>query len=91
MRPDRHGIEQTTRNADWLEKKLAALIGNDIPVSADLVLPGWYVKVKAQGPAAVLNEKQIAGYLDRRPPVLTEERLRALTAQLGDMAKVEFG
>ncbi len=90
MGADAHGIKQASRNAAWLTEKLTALNGTDIPVSAALVLPGWYVTAKAKGAVAVLNEKLIRGYLSDRPAVFSEERLRALNAQLTDMAKVEF-
>lgn len=38
----------------------------------------------------VLNEKQIARFLDSRSEPLPPDRLRALHGQLQDMAKVEF-
>ncbi len=91
MRPDRHGIGQAERNAEWLQEKLTTLTGAPITVTPALVLPGWWIDRKAKGTVSVLNEKEIQSFLDRPAEVLSEERFRALCAQLQDMSKVEFG
>ena len=90
MRPDRFGIEQAERNANWLSAKLSQLNGTHVPVKAALVLPGWFIEAKGKSAVSVLNEKQIPTFLDPRGDLLPPDRLRAIRSQLQDMAKVEF-
>ncbi len=91
MRPDRHGLEQAERNAEWLSTKLSQLNGVRIPVTPALVFPGWFIDRKKTGNVSVLNEKEIERFLDRRGEVLPPERLRAICGQLRELSKVEFG
>ncbi len=91
MRPDRHGLKQAARNAEWLSAKLSQLNGTPVPVSPALVFPGWFIDRKAKGDVSVLNEKEIESFLGRRGEILSPERLRAICGQLQDLSKVEFG
>lgn len=90
MRPDRFGIEQAERSAEWLSAKLTQLNGTHVPVKPALVLPGWFIETKGKSAVTVLNEKQIPMFLDSRDELIPLDRLRAIHGQLQDMAKVEF-
>src|SRR4051794_25626910 len=43
---DSHGLDQTERNAAWLAQNLAVEVGERIPVTPILTLPGWWVEMK---------------------------------------------
>lgn len=90
MAADRHGLDQTQRNADWLSGKLTALNGCAVPVTPVLVLPGWWVDAKGKGPVSVLNPKGLRSFLNGRVPVLSAERQRAITAQLEERCRIDL-
>lgn len=90
MPADRHGLDQTLRNADWLSGKLRALNGCSIPVTPVLVLPGWWVEAKGKGPVTVLNPKGLRSFLNGRTPMLSEERHRAIVNQLDERCRIDL-
>lgn len=90
MSADRHGLDQTQRNADWLAGKLTALNGCAVPVTPVLVLPGWWVEAKGKGPVSVLNPKGLRSFLNGRAPALSAERQRAITAQLEERCRIDL-
>jgi hypothetical protein len=90
MSADRHGLDQTQRNADWLSGKLTALNGCAVPVTPVLVLPGWWVEAKGKGPVSVLNPKGLRSFLGGRAPAFSEKRHRAITAQLEERCRIDL-
>lgn len=90
MSADRHGLDQTQRNADWLSGKLTALNGCAVPVTPVLVLPGWWVEAKGKGPVSVLNPKGLRSFLNGRAPALSVERQRAIAAQLEERCRIDL-
>jgi hypothetical protein len=90
MPADRHGLDQTQRNADWLSGKLTSLNGCAVPVTPVLVLPGWWVEAKGKGPVSVLNPKGLRSLLNGRAPALSAERQRAITAQLEERCRIDL-
>lgn len=55
-------LQQTERNARWLEEYLRQKIGVQVPVNPILTLPGWWVRQTGEGKVTVVNSKQI-GYV----------------------------
>ena len=90
MSADRHGLDQTQRNADWLSGKLTALNGCAVPVTPVLVLPGWWVEAKGKGSVSVLNPKGLRSFLNGRAPALSAERQRAIAAQLEERCRIDL-
>lgn len=90
MKPDRHGLDQAKRNADWLEALLAAHNGERVPVTPVLVFPGWWVEAKGKGAVAVMNQKQLPGFLAGRPAVLDDLRFRAISNQLTERGRIDL-
>jgi hypothetical protein len=90
MAADRHGLDQTQRNADWLSSKLTALNGCAVSVTPVLVLPGWWVEAKGKGSVTVLNPKGLRSFLNGRAPSLSDERQRAITAQLEERCRIDL-
>jgi hypothetical protein len=90
MAADRHGLDQTQRNADWLTGKLATLNGCAVPVTPVLVLPGWWVEAKGKGPVTVLNPKGLRSFLNGRAPALSAERQSAIAAQLEERCRIDL-
>jgi hypothetical protein len=90
MSADRHGLDQTQRNADWLSGKLTALNGCAIHVTPVLVLPGWWVEAKSKGPVNVLNPKGLRSFLNGRAPILAAERQSAIAAQLEERCRIDL-
>lgn len=90
MKPDRHGLDQAQRNADWLSQKLGSLNGEPVPVTPALVFPGWWVEAKGKGPVTVLNAKQLPNFLTGRPTVLSERLLTAISNQLAERCRIDL-
>lgn len=84
-----HGVEQAQRNAATLAKWLTSATGEPTRVRSLLVLPGWYVTLRANKPVLVLNEKQIATTLplevDR---TMTPDRFRRVVHQLTERCRL---
>ncbi|MEO5913821.1 MAG: nuclease-related domain-containing protein [Luteolibacter sp.] len=87
---DRHGLDQTQRNATWLSDKLTALNGCPVSVIPALVLPGWWVERKGKSNISVLNAKELPGFFKNRTPVLSPERQRAIKAQLDERCRIDL-
>jgi len=82
---DNHGLEQTERNADWLEATLRSEIGELVTVAPILALPGWWVEMKpSREPrrCRVVNPKALEKYLPSGPAVLSQEHQHAIIAKL---------
>jgi hypothetical protein len=52
---DQHGIDETIRNAKWLQQWLEKTTGEKIETVPVLALPGWYVEAKARAVLRVVN------------------------------------
>lgn len=90
LKPDRHGLDQVQRNADWLSKKLGSLNGESVPVTPALVFPGWWVEAKGKGAVAVLNAKQLPNFLTGRPTALSERLVTAISNQLAERCRIDL-
>jgi hypothetical protein len=90
MQPDRYGLDQAQRNANWLADKLTALNGTPIQVTPVLVFPGWWIDAKGKGPVSVLNPKALQGFLAGRKTVLSDAQVRAITAQLEERCRIDL-
>ena len=58
-------LEQARRNALWLAKWLSSAAGEPVSVKPALVLPGWFVELKAKSDVAVLSGKQSRAYFPK--------------------------
>ncbi len=90
MQPDRHGLDQAERNAQWLGEKLKSWNGCPVPVTPILVFPGWWVDAKARGPVVVLNPKGLVSFISNRSECLSEERQRAIAGQLEERCRIDL-
>ena len=90
MKADRFGIDQAQRNATWLSDKLTSLNGIAIPVTPVLVLPGWWIDAKGKGSVTVLNPKGLPKFLTPRQPSLSDDRFRAINAQLEERSLIDL-
>jgi hypothetical protein len=90
LKPSRHGLDQAERNASWLARKLSELNGEAVPVIPVLVLPGWWVEAKGRGTVAVMNPKQLDGFISKRSAVLQPARFRAIAAQLDERCRINL-
>ena len=89
---DRHGLDQTARQARWLETHLATLLGQPVPVQPVLTFPGWMVVTRARGAVTVLNPKQIPSAVALRgAPALDPRQIDLIARQLDARCRdVEF-
>lgn len=90
MKADRFGIDQAERNATWLSDKLTSLNGSPIAVTPILVLPGWWIDAKGKGNVIVLNPKGLPKYLTPRQTSLSDDRFRAINAQLEERCRIDL-
>lgn len=90
MKADRFGIDQAQRNTNWLSDKLTSLNGTPIPVVPVLVLPGWWIEAKGKGPVSVLNPKSLPKFLNGHQSLLSDEKFRAITAQLEERSRIDL-
>lgn len=79
---DRTSVEQARRQATWLAHDLRAAIGETIPVTPVLALPGWFVERTGRSDVRVLNPKQFAQLLSAPGAHLAAEQVRRVTYQL---------
>lgn len=54
---ERKPLEQTLRQAKWLEDWLSKAVGEQIDVKPVLALPGWFINNKSNGGVPVINGK----------------------------------
>lgn len=82
---DNHGLEQAERNAVWLADTLKAEIGERVPVTPILTLPGWWVEMKPSRDSRlcrVTNPKSLAKFLPAGATVLDQRQVDAIAAKL---------
>jgi hypothetical protein len=90
---DSRTILQADRNAQWLANYLEKRIGEPVPVTPMVVLPGWCVVYKAP-PATrveVVNPQFMVSHLREQPDTLTDTQLGGVLAALEEKCRdVEF-
>lgn len=79
-------VEQTSRQAQWLRRKLQESLGMDIPVIPALALPGWYIdKTEAGKTSEVVAFAPMgegADFLARGQERITPEQRRMIAQAL---------
>lgn len=63
---ERKALEQTQRQAKWLEEWLAKAVGEPIRVKPVLALPGWYVNNQSSGGIPVINGRNCEAFFALR-------------------------
>ena len=58
-------LEQAERQAKWLREWLSAAVGEPVPVTPVLALPGWYINRTRAGGVAVFNAAHPAAFFRR--------------------------
>lgn len=76
-------IDQVKAQADWLSKWLSGAVGDPVKVSPMVTIPGWYIERRSPNGVAVLNPKEVKGYLDAKGEVvLSESMIKRICHQL---------
>ena len=79
------GLEQAERNARWLATTLQAELGEPVPVTPILTLPGWWVEQKPSRDSRicrVANPKVLPALLPVGAVVLDQRQINAVAAKL---------
>jgi len=81
---DVKSIEQAKNEAVWLAEWLKTMTGLTINVRPILALPGWFVDRRGVGGVAVLNQKNLVGYISKplQSAALTAESVDLISRQL---------
>jgi hypothetical protein len=82
---DNHGLDQAERNAAWLANTLQAELGERVPVTPYLTLPGWWVENKPSRESRVcrvVNSKGLAKFLPSGAALLDQRQIDAVAAKL---------
>lgn len=82
---DNHGLDQAERNATWLTVLLQNEMGENVPVTPVLTLPGWWVEMKPSRdsrPCQVTNPKLLPKLLSSGAAVLTQRQIDAIASKL---------
>ena len=80
---DRHGLEQSQRQAKWLETLLAQLTGQPVAVGAILTFPGWTILRRGTGAVNVLAPREI-------PAAVTASATNSGHARVLDDAQIDL-
>ena len=77
-------IEQAKRQAQWLSKWLSSAVGEIVPVSPLLVIPGWWVELKAKPVGINITNGTNLEFIARMNSgaLLTEKQIKQITHQL---------
>jgi len=77
-------IEQAKRQAKWLGKWMSSAVGENIPVSPLLVIPGWWVDIKAKPVGIKITNGTNLDFITRMNSgaLLTEKQIKQITHQL---------
>jgi hypothetical protein len=76
-------VEQAKIQAKWLNRWLTKAVGQPVPVTPVLTLPGWYVERKKQGGIPIINPKQFGALLKPKSGnILDEEMISRITHQI---------
>jgi hypothetical protein len=80
---DTHGLEQARQQADRLRVLLAKAVGEPVPVTPILTLPGWFVTSRVRADVKVLNPKSIRSVVKGKgPPALKPDLITRVSHQL---------
>ena len=82
---DSHGLDQTERNAAWLAETISVEVGERIPVTPILTLPGWWVEMKpSREPrlCRVTNPKALAKFLPSASTILSADQIASIAGKL---------
>ncbi len=79
---DSDSLEQTRRNAQWLQTFLSSAVGETVEVQPVLALPGWFFSSGVRTSLKVLNPKMIPGLVASNPSVLSPRMIQQVTHQL---------
>ncbi len=85
--PDNRWLDQAARNARSLADWLGKAVGEKIPVSPILILPGWLVDRQARGAVNVLNEKEVRNSFPLGT-TLSPELIKRIVHQLGEKCRL---
>ncbi len=71
---DRDAVKQARALAAWLRDRLQESTGRRFPVRGVVLLPGWYVRIRAKTPEVwVLNPEMLGTFIGREPVVVKAE------------------
>ena len=89
---DRHGLEQSQRQAEWLSGWLAQQLGLHATVWPILTFPGWMIIRRGTGTVVVLNPKELPAAIESRPAgALDAQQIDLIARQLDARCRdVEF-
>jgi hypothetical protein len=81
---DTYGLEQARRQTEWLASFLHRQLGRNVPVSALLVFPGWFIIRKGQGAVNVLSPRELPGAIEssNTAPALDPAAIDLISRQL---------
>ena len=82
---DNHGLEQAERSGVWLAETLKAELGEAVPVTPYLTLPGWWVENKPSRDSRlcqVVNAKGLAKFLPVGAAIFDARQIEAVAAKL---------
>lgn len=84
-------IEQAKRQAKWLNQWLSSAVGEQIPVLPLLVVPGWFVDIKAKPVGISLTNGTNVDFILRMNgnTQLSEKKIKQITHQLEQKNCVE--
>jgi hypothetical protein len=89
MGRDTYGIEQAANNARTLAKWLTGAVGETVPVTPILALPGWMVDRRAPCKTVhVLNPKEIVNVCDSKKEGLTDNLMKRICYQLDQKCRL---
>ncbi|HLX71402.1 MAG TPA: nuclease-related domain-containing protein [Verrucomicrobiae bacterium] len=82
---------QARAAAKWLGNFLSSAVGERVATQPIVALPGWYVTLKANSDLKVLSGKQVPGYINSMPEILTPKLIQQIAHQLDQRCRtVEF-
>lgn len=77
-------IEQAKRQAKWLNQWLSSAVGEQVPVSPLLVVPGWFLNIQAKPTGIYLTNGTNMDFILRMNgnALLNEKKIKQITHQL---------
>jgi hypothetical protein len=70
---------------------LTKATGERVKVQPIVVLPGWWITLKANSDVKVLSGKQLHGFITREPMLLSDKAIRQISYQLDQRCRdVEY-
>lgn len=82
--PETREVDQAVDNARSLGRWLSSAVGESVPVTAILTLPGWYVPPPTAPPTTVhvVNQDRIVQVCNSRPATLSSSMIKRIRHQL---------